>query len=62
MLLRLHACRERGGAVAPQQRNHRLRKNGALVKLDGDLMHGGTGKLTTSINRALMRTEPRKSR
>lgn len=52
---------KRSGAVARQHWHHRLREDGAVVKLDGDLMHGGAGKLTTCIDGALMRVKPRKS-
>ena len=61
MLLRLHTRGQRGGAVARQHRHHRLRKDRSMVKLGGDLMHGGAGKLAARIDGALVRAQPRKS-
>ena len=62
MLLRLHARCECGGTVPRQHGHHRLRKNGPVVKLNRDLVHGGAHKLATGIDGALVRIEPRKSR
>ena len=61
MLLNADAGAQLGRVVAGQNRDHSLRKNGAVIKRCRDMVHRGTSDLAPCIKCSLVGMKPRES-